>query len=85
MWGESGGLPSYFLYPSKACLLAGKLLMQVGTIFLIVEQSGMERVRQLALTATELAQLARPVDFAGDIVSECMIWVLVLFYFSEWK
>lgn len=32
-----------------------------------------------------LARLARPVYFAGDTLSEFMLWVLALFGFSVWK
>ena len=37
------------------------------------------------LFSKELARLARPVYFAGDTLSEFMLWVLALFGFSEWK
>ena len=37
------------------------------------------------LFSKELARLARPVYFAGDTLLECMLWVLALFGFSEWK
>lgn len=70
-------------------LISGALLLE--TVFAnavsvdFIAPCFLERQGRDNLFSKELARLARPVYFAGDTLSEFMLWVVALFGFSEWK
>lgn len=70
---------------SRIRLLVPKLKCAACCAFYLIAPCFLERQGRDNLFSKELARLARPVYFAGDTLLECMLWVLALFGFSEWK
>lgn len=70
---------------SRIRLLVPKLKCAACCAFYLIAPCFLERQGRDNLFSKALARLARPVYFAGDTLLECMLWVLALFGFSEWK
>ena len=70
---------------SRIRLLVPKLKCSASWTFYLIAPCFLERKGRDNLFSKELARLARPVYFAGDTLSEFMLWVLALYGFSEWK
>lgn len=70
---------------SRIRLLVPKLKCAASCTFYLIAPCFLERQGRDNLFSKELARLARPVYFAGDTLLECILWVLALYGFSEWK